>query len=59
MSTGSAISGLVTSLSTGFQDVASDAVSAIGSIVPYALPVLGAIVVIGIAIKVFKKVTGN
>lgn len=51
--------GLVTSLTSGFQTVANDAISAIGTIVPYALPVLGAIVVIGIAIKVFKKVTGR
>jgi hypothetical protein len=30
---------------------------AIGSIVPVALPIMGAVVVVGIGIKVFKKFT--
>ena len=33
--------------------------SAVGSVVPVALPIMGAIVVVGIGIKVFKKVTGR
>ena len=47
---------LVASLTTGFSTMSSDAISAIGSVVPYALPVMGAVVVISIAIKIFRKV---
>lgn len=57
MSTGAAMSTLVTSLTSGFTTVANDSIDAIGSIVPTALPILGAIIVIGIAVKVFRKFT--
>lgn len=46
---------LITSLSTGFQTVVTDTLSAIGTIAPIALPILGAIIVIVVAIRVFKK----
>lgn len=50
-------SGVTGALTTGITAVATDAMSAISSILPIALPVLGAIVVIGIGIKTFKKVS--
>ena len=56
---GSAMTTLTTALKTGFTTVANDCISAIGDIAPVALPVLGSFVVIGIGIKVFKKVTGR
>lgn len=46
-------------LTTGISTIASDAMSAIGSVVPAALPIMGAVVVVGIGIKVFKKVAGR
>lgn len=46
-------------LGTAFTTVASDCLSAITTILPIALPVLGALVVVGIGIKIFKKVTGR
>ena len=46
-------------LTTGITTIAGDAMSAAGSVVPVALPIMGAIVVVGIGIKVFKKVTGR
>lgn len=46
---------LVTSLTTGFTSTANSMMSAVGSIVPVALPVLGGLLVVGIAIKVFRK----
>lgn len=46
---------LITSLSTGFSSVVTDALSAIGTIAPIALPILGALIVITIAIRTFKK----
>ena len=52
----STMSGITTALVSGFTTMSSDAVSAIGSVVPYALPVMGAVVVISIAIKIFRKV---
>lgn len=46
-------------LTTGISTIAADAMGAVGSVVPVALPIMGAIVVVGIGIKVFKKVTGR
>lgn len=51
--------GLVTSLTSGFSTIATDMLSAIGSIVPVALPVLGGVAVVGIGIKLFKKFGGR
>lgn len=50
---------LQNALTSAFSTTATDAMTSIGQIVPVALPVLGAIVVVGIAIKIFKKVTGR
>lgn len=49
---------LITSLSTGFSSVVTDVLSAIGTIAPIALPILGALIVITVAIRTFKK-AGN
>lgn len=51
--------GLITALTTGFGTVVGDVLSAIGTIAPVALPIMGAIIVITIAIKVFKKVSNK
>lgn len=48
-----------TALTSGLSTVAGDALEAIGAIVPVALPIMGAIIVIGVALGVFKKVTGR
>ena len=48
---------LITSLTSGFSSTVSDVISAIGSVAPIALPILGAMIVIGVAIAVFKKVS--
>ncbi len=50
---------VIDSLKNGVTTIASDAMSAIGSIIPVALPIVGAMVVVGIGLKVFKKVTGK
>ncbi len=52
-----ALSGMVTNLVTGITGFASSALSAIGQIVPVALPIFGAGVVIAIAIKTLKKLS--
>lgn len=48
---------LVTSLVTGITGFATSALSAIGQIVPAALPIFGAGVVISIAIKTMRKLS--
>lgn len=50
---------IVTAMTSAFSTAASDCMSAISSILPVAIPVVGAIAVIGIGIKIFKKVTGK
>lgn len=50
---------LITSITTGFGTVAGDMLNAIGSIVPAVLPVLGAVMVVGVGIKIAKKVAGR
>lgn len=53
--TPSAMEGITTALTTGITTIASNATDAIAKILPVALPVMGAIVVVTIGIKVFKK----
>ena len=45
-----------TGLVTSFTSIAGDMTSAIADILPVAIPVMGAIAVIGIGIRVFKKI---
>lgn len=53
------VSTISTAMSTALGTVASDGLSAIASIAPVAVPVLGAMLVVGIAIKSFKKISGQ
>lgn len=46
---------ITTALTTAFGTLATDALGAIAAVLPIILPVMGAIVVIGIAVKVFKR----
>ena len=50
---------VISALTGAMQTDANAALSAIQSILPIALPILGAIVVVGVGIKIFKKVTGR
>lgn len=43
-------------LTTGLQTVANNLMTAIGNIIPIALPVLGAIAVVGVGISIFNRV---
>ena len=49
---------VTTALTSGITTIATDALVAVGSIIPVALPIVGAIAVVSIGLKVFKKVTG-
>lgn len=48
-----------TSLVTGITEIATEAGGAIAKIVPVALPIVGMVLVVGIGLKVFKKITGR
>jgi hypothetical protein len=52
-------SSVVATLGTSLQSVQTDCMSAISTALPYALAVMGVGVVIGIGIKIFKRVTGK
>lgn len=54
--TGETTSSIQNALTTGFSNVANDALSAISAILPIALPVLGAVIVIMVGIRIFKRV---
>lgn len=54
--TGETTSSIQNALTNGFTTVASDALNAIAAILPIALPVLGAIIVIMVGIRIFKRV---
>lgn len=49
-------SSVVTALTTAFGTIASDAMSAISAVLPVALPVMGAVLVVMIGIRIFKSV---
>lgn len=51
--------GVTGALTTAFTSIASDAMSAISAVLPIALPIMGAIVVVTVGIKIFKKVTSK
>lgn len=55
----STIETVTNALKSGITDIASDAMNAIAGVVPVALPVMGAIVVVGIGIRIFKKVSSK
>ena len=54
-----AASTVVSALTSALTTTASQCQDAIAAVLPVALPVMGAIVVVGIGIKIFKKVTGK
>lgn len=48
-----------TALVTAMTSVATGALDAIGDILPVAAPVMGAMLIIGVGIKAFKRFTGR
>lgn len=50
---------ITTAVKTALATVQSDALGLISNVLPYALAVMGAVLVVSIGIKVFKKVTGR
>lgn len=58
-STANTVQTVIDALTTGISNAGSDLLGAIASIVPVALPIMIAVVAIGVGIKIFKKVTGR
>lgn len=58
-STGSQASSIVTTMETAFQSVSSDIMSVIGSILPIAMGIVGAGLVIVFGVKWFKRLTNK
>lgn len=50
---------VIEGLKGGISSIATDVMSAIGEILPLALPIMGAIVVVNIGIRIFKKVSSK
>lgn len=48
-----------TALATSLGDIADAAMGTIQAVLPVAVPILGAVIVIGIGIRVFKKLAGR
>lgn len=51
--------GVTSAITTGFTSVATSMTGLVGDIIPIALPVVGAILVVGFGIKAFKKISGK
>lgn len=57
--TDSSLSTVETALESSFKSVGSSMTSVVGKILPIALPIMGAVVLIGFGIKIFKKISGK
>ena len=58
-STGTGLSSVETALTTSFTSVGSSMTSLVGKILPIALPIMGALLLVGFGIKAFKKVANK
>ena len=56
---GIGLSSVETALTTSFTSVGSSMTSLVGKILPIALPIMGALLLVGFGIKAFKKVANK
>ena len=56
---GTGLSSVETALTTSFTSVGSSMTSLVGKILPVALPIMGALLLVGFGIKAFKKVANK
>lgn len=47
---------ITTALTTGVSTVATECMDAVAAVVPVALPIAGAIIVVSLGLRIFKKV---
>ena len=57
--TGTGLSSVETALTTSFTSIGSSMTSVVGKILPVALPIMGALLLVGFGIKAFKKVANK
>ena len=57
--TGTGLSSVETALTTSFTSIGSSMTSLVGKILPIALPIMGALLLVGFGIKAFKKVANK
>ena len=50
---------IASAVTTALSSVQSDALSLIAGVLPYALAIVGAVIVVSIGIRVFKKIAGR
>ena len=55
----SAMTGITTAVTGALTTVQSDALSMIASVLPYALAIVGAFIVVKLGIKAFRQVSGR
>lgn len=53
------MSSITSAVTTALATVQSDAMSLIAGVLPYALAIVGAVLVVTIGIKVFKRISGR
>lgn len=53
------ITDVTAAVTTGLSTTATNAMSVISSVLPYALAIVGAMIVVTIGIKVFKRISGR
>lgn len=58
-STSTGLSFVETALTTSFTSIGSSMISIVGKILPVALPIMGALLLVGFGIKAFKKVANK
>ena len=56
---GTGLSSVETALTTFFTSIGSSMTSIVGKILPVALPIMGALLLVGFGIKAFKKVANK
>lgn len=57
--TSTGLSSVETALTTSFTSIGSSMISVVGKILPVALPIMGALLLVGFGIKAFKKVANK
>lgn len=55
----SAMTDITSAVKTALSTVQGDALGLIGDVLPYALAIAGAVLVVTIGIKVFKRISGK
>ena len=53
------VEAITAGVQTAMKTVSADAMGLIGTVLPYALSLMGGIIVVTVAIRVFKRVTGR